>query len=495
MSLLKQFGATVSNYLKKSRLNYQKSNKQLKRALFLQPFSIIFLSFLFLLLSFNLFIYYFIDTQIDSSIKEQFIMLDQKYYKQDSIAVNQKYLFSTTYVILDSNDKVVYFSANTNEKTRLKDSQTIVYYLKKKNLSNQLLKENQNETARLDATSIEIDDATYYLDICQYNGELNDYYISQGNHPKSYKVVVFVNSTPLSTFTLQLNLMFAGLILVLGIISWFILYRTSRKIDLSFGKLKDYVISVGQRKGIQKIDQSHYDEFNDIIQAVYTMNTLIDNSEKSQKSFFQNASHELKTPLMSIQGYAESIKEGLSENPQEASEIIYLESLKMKKLVDEILMISRLESLNYQMTLENISLLDLIYDLTWRLNRQAEKKAVRFQHYFKQDYIEVQANEELLEKAILNILTNALRYAKSQITLSANLSDSFVRLDIENDGPKISDEDLPHIFERFYKGSGGHSGIGLSLTKEIIENMGGEVTVESDETRTRFRLLIPLSQK
>lgn len=128
MSLLKQFGATVSNYLKKSRLNYQKSNKQLKRALFLQPFSIIFLSFLFLLLSFNLFIYYFIDTQIDSSIKEQFIMLDQKYYKQDSIAVNQKYLFSTTYVILDSNDKVVYFSANTNEKTRLKDSQTIVYY-------------------------------------------------------------------------------------------------------------------------------------------------------------------------------------------------------------------------------------------------------------------------------------------------------------------------------------------------------------------------------
>ena len=100
-----------------------------------------------------------------------------------------------------------------------------------------------------------------------------------------------------------------------------------------------------------------------------------------------------------------------------------------------------------------------------------------------------------MEKAILNILTNALRYAKSQITLSANLSDSFVRLDIENDGPKISDEDLPHIFERFYKGSGGHSGIGLSLTKEIIENMGGEVTVESDETRTRFRLLIPLSQK
>ncbi|MCD0031129.1 sensor histidine kinase, partial [Streptococcus agalactiae] len=96
----------------------------------------------------------------------------------------------------------------------------------------------------------------------------------------------------------------------------------------------------------------------------------------------------------------------------------------------------------------------------------------------------LKGNEELIQRAINNILSNALRYAVSHIEISYTNQ----KLTISNDGPAISKEDLPYIFDRFYKGHGGQTGIGLAMTKEIIKQHHGNIIAESDSTSTTFTI-------
>ena len=96
------------------------------------------------------------------------------------------------------------------------------------------------------------------------------------------------------------------------------------------------------------------------------MNDMIDANQRSQQLFFQNSSHELRTPLMSIQGYAEGIKEGVIDAKQAAS-VIVDESQKMTDLVDDILTLSKMESVQTQLQLEKLNITDLLYDVSWRL--------------------------------------------------------------------------------------------------------------------------------
>ncbi|HEL1557239.1 TPA: sensor histidine kinase [Streptococcus suis] len=143
------------------------------------------------------------------------------------------------------------------------------------------------------------------------------------------------------------------------------------------------------------------------------------------------------------------------------------------------------------MTTENLSLTDLIYDITWSLQINSIMKNIQFEHHFDADYIEINAKEEYLGTAFSNILCNALRYATSKMIISIESSSRSLKLTISNDGEPVSDQDLPHIFERFYKGKGGQTSIGLALTKEIIEKHHGKLSVSSTERETSFQLLLP----
>ena len=95
-------------------------------------------------------------------------------------------------------------------------------------------------------------------------------------------------------------------------------------------------------------------------------------------------------------------------------------------------------------------------------------------------------------RAFLNIISNAVRYAKHTITLSTELLEDKVVVHIANDGPEISKETQEHIFERFYKGEKGQFGIGLSMTKDIIERHGGQISLRSQADKTTFSVALPL---
>ncbi|NLD17582.1 MAG: hypothetical protein GX666_08385, partial [Tissierellia bacterium] len=188
----------------------------------------------------------------------------------------------------------------------------------------------------------------------------------------------------------------------------------------------------------------------------------IEDSQEKLKTFFQNASHELKTPLMSIQGYAEGLQVGVIKDEDKALEIIMDESDKMSRLVDELLYISKLESGQIDLKRETIDLNNMINDLLSSFSPAIARKNLDVEINIDSNAFMV-GDEGEFSKAIGNILSNGIRYAKSKIKIDVIKKGGKTSIEIYNDGEPIKSEQLPHIFERFYTGDKGNTGIGLSM--------------------------------
>lgn len=212
----------------------------------------------------------------------------------------------------------------------------------------------------------------------------------------------------------------------------------------------------------------------------YLMGRKIETGQNQQKQFFENASHELKTPLMSIQAYAEGLEAGIIREPEKATRVILNETDKMTGLVSDILSISRLESGAYKLKKELLSMPEFLSECLTSLEAAIYEKNLRVG--FDVAKQSVAADRVQLEKAVRNILSNAIRYARTEIRISYDGK----KLIIWDDGTPISEESLKHLFERFYTGPNGNTGIGMSLTKEIVEQHGWKIKAENTAAGAQF---------
>lgn len=206
----------------------------------------------------------------------------------------------------------------------------------------------------------------------------------------------------------------------------------------------------------------------------------IEREEQEQKAFFENASHELKTPLMAIQGYAEGLQTGVVRDGKKASQVIIDESDKMAEMVDGILNLSRIESGQIRLEKENVPIEELLNDCLESVEIQASKKGLKIETDVVPDTVEMDRAQA--ERAVTNILSNAVRYAESRIRVTYAERE----LTVSDDGEKLSDEDLKNAFERFYTGKKGNTGIGLSLTREIVRKHGWKIRAENTEDGVQF---------
>ena len=215
----------------------------------------------------------------------------------------------------------------------------------------------------------------------------------------------------------------------------------------------------------------------------------IENEAERQQTFFQNASHELKTPLMAIQGYAEGIQAGVMEAGSSA-EVILAESDRMTELVEELLDISRLD-MGRQLTLSKVDLRELLYDSLRTAEPAAAHSGIAIVPDFPEEPVMVKCDDTQMRRAVTNILTNGLRYARSELRLTCRADKRHVTIRIQDDGNGIAETDLPHIFDRFYMGESGKTGIGLALTKEIIHLHKGRICACNGEPGAVFEISIP----
>ena len=190
----------------------------------------------------------------------------------------------------------------------------------------------------------------------------------------------------------------------------------------------------------------------------------------------QNLSHDLRTPLMSIRGYAEAIKYGVLDNTEDAADVIIRESQRLTEVVEKILILSELDALNRQIDTVPILLSDFLRDEATRIEGYAMQNQVTIKCIFENEDISVSADIDLLYTIVRNLLSNAIRYAESTVEVCVFEADAETCVCVADDGKGLSEDDKKYLFVRYYVGETGHSGLGLSTAKSAAEYMGCTLT-------------------
>ena len=219
----------------------------------------------------------------------------------------------------------------------------------------------------------------------------------------------------------------------------------------------------------------------------------IEKEAERQQTFFQNASHELKTPLMAIQGYAEGIQAGVMDAGG-AAEVILEESDRMTELVDELLDISKIDMGRQPLALSEMDVRELLYDSIRAVEPTVVSSGITIVPDFPEEPVMLSCDDTRLRRAVTNILSNGVRYARSELRLTCRADKRHVTIRIQDDGDGIAEADLPHIFDRFYMGKSGKSGIGLALTKEIIHLHKGTIRAYNGDSGAVFEISFPVSR-
>jgi len=225
-------------------------------------------------------------------------------------------------------------------------------------------------------------------------------------------------------------------------------------------------------------------EIGVVAHTVFEMAHELNRFNQVQKQFFQNASHELKTPVMSISGYAEGIRDGIFEGDQvrKGLDIILYESKRLGDIVTEMTLLAKLDSEEDIFEPEAISLKELLTEALERTNPLLVKKDIQHQLICPPDAdLMIMADQDKLLQALLNVIVNAVRYAKSQIVVEARHTNGSVVLHVSDDGPGIQQELMGTLFHRFVKGKDGESGLGLAISRAIVERCGGLIQADNNK--------------
>ncbi|MCL2573660.1 MAG: HAMP domain-containing histidine kinase [Defluviitaleaceae bacterium] len=284
----------------------------------------------------------------------------------------------------------------------------------------------------------------------------------------------------------------AALVVVMFFVAVVVTYFLANSITHPIEKLGKFALGIGSGN----FKPNDY-EFNDI--ELEELNAALNKSvrqlavyDSEQKTFFQNASHELRTPLMSIKCYAEGLVYGLMDSKQ-AGETILAETDKLAELVSDLLYISKIDNITTAYATSVVNLVDIIKDSAGRQQAMADKGQISFAFTFDRETISYECVPELMARAIDNLISNAIRYASSEIAISCHKKQKHIVITVSDDGKGIDSEILPHVFERFYKGEGGNTGIGLAIVKSIVDQLNGSIKAEnSDKGGAVFTINLPL---
>ncbi|MGH8728062.1 MAG: AAA family ATPase [Burkholderiales bacterium] len=214
---------------------------------------------------------------------------------------------------------------------------------------------------------------------------------------------------------------------------------------------------------------------------------LQDENVYLRSELIANVSHDLRTPLASLRGYLETLlmKEDTLPSAKRRSylEIATKQSAHLTSLVEELFELAKLDFKGFQLDPEPVKLDELARDIFQKFALAAEKNDITLKMSAGPHVPYVQANIGLIERALENLIANALKYARSRVRLKVLTAEGQVRIEVGDDGSGIAKEDLPLIFERFYRGEKSRktpgAGLGLAITKRIVELHGGEIAVRS----------------
>lgn len=306
-------------------------------------------------------------------------------------------------------------------------------------------------------------------------------------------IIIYSSLQKVNQLQLAINMILFTILLLSAIIIVLFSSVIAKKISEPFSALNQHIRSISERNFETKISTPVYDELSEFVSNINVMSDKLETYDKAQKTFLQNASHEFRTPLMSIQSYAEGIKYNVSDS-NEAADIIIDESKRLTQLVDNLLYLSRLDAIEENYCFASLDYNELLRSCAERMNMISCKKNIKIDILVLEENINIIADEEKLSRAINNILSNCIRYAKNSIKIKSEiLEKKIIRVTISDDGPGFESNELPNIFDRFFKGSKGDFGLGLAISKNVIEKHNGKITAENSEVGAVFYIDLPIA--
>lgn len=280
-----------------------------------------------------------------------------------------------------------------------------------------------------------------------------------------------------------------------GLLSFFV----SKSIIKPINKLKTAAQSIKAGNLDHSIKPSRYDEIGQLTQDFEEMRVKLNESfaiqkqyEENRKELIAHISHDLKTPVTSIKGYVEGLRDGICDTPEKQDryiQTIYAKSMDLDHLIDELFLYSKLDLGKVPFVFEKIDLKNYLIDYLEELSFDLEKENAEVSFEWKeQGQYQIEADSEKLKRVLGNIVENSLKYAdKDQKKLKFSLyqAEDGVELAVEDNGPGIPEESIPYIFNQFYRAEQsrskltGGSGLGLSIARMIIEGHGGTIKTEN----------------
>ncbi len=317
-----------------------------------------------------------------------------------------------------------------------------------------------------------------YHEIGSFNYEGTNYYIVSvefETQTPTDKIVYVSRGLIIDDFVNQINFILMAVSVIITLIALIVSFRITKSIAKPIENLTYAVENMNSNELIKIDNKSDSLEIAKLTAEINALNKRIYHYNESQKSFLQNASHELRTPLMSIMGYADGIEMDVFKDYKGTAHLISDQCKRLTSLVDSLLSLSRAENFNTNKKLESICLSEAVIDITNQFKGYCTSNNIVLDLKISPE-VYVLATTELLSASIGNILSNAIRYASSKVSIQL-FSDAKIK--ISDDGNGI--ENLETIFEKFSKGKGGNFGLGLSIAKTSCEMMNAEIIAYNDK--------------
>lgn len=313
---------------------------------------------------------------------------------------------------------------------------------------------------------LRINDEIYFLNV-----------VANPNDSKQW-IVLYISMTTLTNLGQTLNAVLFIIIGFMFIVSMMLINFIASSITLPLTQIAQFATSIG--KGSRTKSEHQFYEL-ELIQLQNAMNGMVQNldeQEQSNRHFFQNVSHDLRTPLQVIIAQTEAFEYDFV-NKTQTIEVITHQGERLKSLIDDLLILSRLEGNIIDVVIEHLDVRDIIEEITSSMVILLNKRNLTINYVFPKEACIINMDKASLHKVFTNLLANAIRYAQSTIIWTVIHHEQEVEVRIANDGEKIENVSEEAIFERYAKGSKGQYGIGLSIVKAVMDHYGGSVAVES----------------
>jgi len=241
------------------------------------------------------------------------------------------------------------------------------------------------------------------------------------------------------------------------------------------------------------------DEIGRLAQAFNRMAESLKELENLRRSLMIDVAHELRTPLTNIRGYLEALNDEVLPPSKETFALLQKETLRLVELVEDVLRLARADAAQKHLEFETVDVGRAVRSAVEPFRHAFDQKDLQLDLQLPGGAVTAPADPDRLSRVLRNLIDNAARYAppSGAVQIGIRSEPQQIHIDFSNTAPQLADEDLPYIFERFYRGEKsrsrlhGGAGIGLAVVKELVEAHGGSVGARLEDSRLQIRVTLP----